>query len=269
MGVTIEKEYVVLISIIDVGGQGSKKQVLDNIDENKYINFSVEDLKIKENRNEIKWRNDLAFIRKKLQSKDYIDGSEKNNWKITNKGIYYLFKITEKLINGNLELVKLTEASILRASKYYEECILKGLDEEEKTREEVTATLLKTEYEKLIKTRVGQGNFKNKLLKRKACCKICGMNDSSLLIASHIKPWSKSNSFERLDESNGFLLCPNHDALFDKGYITFNNIGKIIISSKIDKNNYKLLGINDEIYINIAQSNIKYLNWHRLHVFKE
>ncbi|MGT2615504.1 winged helix-turn-helix domain-containing protein [Clostridium perfringens] len=92
MGVTIEKEYVVLISIIDVGGQGSKKQVLDNIDENKYINFSVEDLKIKENRNEIKWRNDLAFIRKKLQSKDYIDGSEKNNWKITNKGIYYLFK---------------------------------------------------------------------------------------------------------------------------------------------------------------------------------
>lgn len=66
MGVTIEKEYVVLISIIDVGGQGSKKQVLDNIDENKYINFSVEDLKIKENRNEIKWRNDLAFIRKKL-----------------------------------------------------------------------------------------------------------------------------------------------------------------------------------------------------------
>ncbi|MGT2615505.1 HNH endonuclease [Clostridium perfringens] len=157
----------------------------------------------------------------------------------------------------------------MRASKYYEECILKGLDEEEKTREEVTATLLKTEYEKLIKTRVGQGNFKNKLLKRKACCKICGMNDSSLLIASHIKPWSKSNSFERLDESNGFLLCPNHDALFDKGYITFNNIGKIIISSKIDKNNYKLLGVNDEIYINIAQSNIKYLNWHRLHVFKE
>lgn len=31
MGVTLEKQYVVLISIIDIGGEGTKKEILDNI----------------------------------------------------------------------------------------------------------------------------------------------------------------------------------------------------------------------------------------------
>lgn len=33
-----------------------------------------------------------------------------------------------------------------------------------------------------------------------------------------------SDENERLDVDNGFLLCPNHDKAFDKGYITFDTI---------------------------------------------
>jgi predicted restriction endonuclease len=46
------------------------------------------------------------------------------------------------------------------------------------------------------------------------------------LIASHVKPWSESNHQERLDVNNGLLHCPNHDDLFDKGYISFIKMGR-------------------------------------------
>lgn len=269
MGITVEKEYVVLISIVDIGGEGTKKQVLDNINEKKYINLSQEDLKIKDNRNEVKWRNDLAFTRKQLQSKEYIDGSQKNNWKITSKGIEYLLILIERLINDKSSISKLNELSIVRASNYYEEYIFRGLKESEKTKEEISATLLKTDYQSFVKIRIGQSLFKNKLLKKQSCCRICGMNDKSLLIASHIKPWSKSNNLERLDESNGFLLCPNHDALFDKGYITFDNKGNIILSSMLTHTNYNIFGVQDGLQIQIFEANIIYLEWHRLYVFRK
>ena len=38
-----------------------------------------------------------------------------------------------------------------------------------------------------------------------------------------------------LNVDNGFLMCPNHDKLFDKGYITFDN-DKIIISDELKDN---------------------------------
>ena len=49
------------------------------------------------------------------------------------------------------------------------------------------------------------------------------------IITSHIKPWAKSNKFEKLDSENVFLLCSIHDALFDKGLISFSDDGTIII----------------------------------------
>ncbi|ARF66915.1 hypothetical protein B7C51_02510 [Paenibacillus larvae subsp. pulvifaciens] len=72
---------------------------------------------------------------------------------------------------------------------------------------------------------------------------MCGVNEPSLLIASHIKLWKYSTNIERLDKYNGLLLCPNHDKLFDQGLITFTDEGKIIISSLLTpktKNKLKL-----------------------------
>ncbi|WP_371121728.1 hypothetical protein [Paenibacillus sp. OK060] len=40
----------------------------------------------------------------------------------------------------------------------------------------------------------------------------------SFLRPSHGKPWRNSDN-ERLDKYNGFLFCPAHDSLYDKGYI--------------------------------------------------
>lgn len=66
------------------------------------------------------------------------------------------------------------------------------------------------------------------MLKRYNRCCLCEMENPEFLIASHIKPWAESERKEKLDVNNGFLMCPNHDRIFDKGYITFDDDGKII-----------------------------------------
>ena len=57
-----EKSLALLLSIVDLGGGGTKKQVLDNIEGRGYISFDDRDLEMKTNRSELVWRNNLAYI---------------------------------------------------------------------------------------------------------------------------------------------------------------------------------------------------------------
>ncbi|KEH92842.1 hypothetical protein Z962_11330, partial [Clostridium botulinum C/D str. BKT12695] len=82
-----------------------------------------------------------------------------------------------------------------------------------------------TEKKTIINSRIGQENFRKQLIKCYGKCVLCDIKHESMLKASHIKPWSDSNNTERLDFFNGFLLCANHDALFDKGLISFDDDG--------------------------------------------
>src|SRR5699024_1321874 len=132
--------------------------------------------------------------------------------------------------------------------------------DQEKIESEV---LTNTEKEQLVKTRIGHSNFRKDLVKRECKCKLCGVTDKHFLIASHIKPWSKSSSEERLDLDNGFLLCPNHDALFDKGFITFDENGEIIISKHLDEETKVFLNIRNGIQIKVGEGQRKYLEWHK------
>lgn len=125
-----------------------------------------------------------------------------------------------------------------------------------------------TEKEQVIKSRIGQSTFKKALLEIKKRCKLCGVTDERFLVASHIKPWSKSNNQERLDVNNGLLLCPNHDSLFDKGYISFDDSGRILISDNLDVNTKVFLNINETIKINMNESQQQYMKWHRENIYK-
>ncbi|MEH7526160.1 HNH endonuclease signature motif containing protein [Bacillus sp. JJ1503] len=127
--------------------------------------------------------------------------------------------------------------------------------------------LTNTEKEQLVKARIGHSNFKKGLIERECKCRLCGFTDKRFLIASHIKPWSQSSNEERLDLVNCFLFCPNHDALFDKGFITFDENGGIIISKQIDEVTKLFLNINDGIQIKVSNGQRQYLEWHKDHVF--
>ena len=139
-----------------------------------------------------------------------------------------------------------------------EECLASQTDPEKRT-----------EIETLIKARQGQGSFRKKLLKLYPSCPLTGLDIESLLIASHIKPWSKCNNEERLDPSNGLMLAPNIDALFDSGLITFDTDGTIKISPKIDPGNQKRLGISPNMKLKIRPKSKKYFEYHRNHVFQK
>ncbi len=121
----------------------------------------------------------------------------------------------------------------------------------------------------LLKVRVNQGEFRKRILSRYSHCCLCDVHNPNFLIASHIKPWSESEPVEKLDIDNGLLLCPNHDALFDNGYISFGDDGKILISSSLSSNDLIALNINSNMRIQITEGNRKYLSYHRKIKFKK
>ena len=127
----------------------------------------------------------------------------------------------------------------------------------------------RTEIETLIKARLGQGSFRQNVLNLYPSCPLTGLDIQPLLIASHIKPWSKCNDKERLDPFNGLMLAPHIDALFDKGLITFDPDGTIKISPKIDLENQKRLGIFPDMQLKIEPESEKYFEYHRNHVFQK
>ena len=89
------------------------------------------------------------------------------------------------------------------------------------------------EKERIVKTRVNQNDFRQRILAsyNERCC-ITGISISSLLVASHIIPWSK-NIQERLNPRNGICLNNIHDKAFDNGLITITTDFKIKLSEII------------------------------------
>jgi len=125
---------------------------------------------------------------------------------------------------------------------------------------------ISTEKHNLVKCRIGQGTFREKLIHLWNGCSVTRFKNIEILIASHIKPWSKSSNEERLDVFNGLLLTPNLDKLFDKGYISFQDNGKILISESLK--HFELLGITTDMKVSIKDEHKKYLDYHRSEIFK-
>ncbi|MFC1764862.1 HNH endonuclease [Planctomycetota bacterium] len=125
-----------------------------------------------------------------------------------------------------------------------------------------------TEKQRLVSARVGQGWFREKLISLWRGCAVTKCNEITILRASHIKPWRYSNNQERLDVYNGLLLTPNLDLLFDRGFISFKENGKIIISKEIKNENMMILGVNANMKITTHSNHIPYLEWHRKNIYR-
>jgi putative restriction endonuclease len=136
----------------------------------------------------------------------------------------------------------------------------------------VTAHLPRTtEAERLVLQRVGQGIFRQGLLDFwESRCAITGLAVSELLCASHIKPWAHcSQDAERLDVFNGFLLAPHLDAAFDRGFVTVEDDGRVVVSEALDAGARHLLGLDRAASVSsLAEGHRSYLPWHRERVFR-
>lgn len=123
-----------------------------------------------------------------------------------------------------------------------------------------------TEAERLVVQRVGQDIFRTALMDYWAgACAVLGVTEPRLLRASHIKPWSECTSdAERLDAYNGLLLAAHLDAAFDAFLISFDDDGRIIISSALNDPDRTTLGIHAELRLTkVAPAHLPQLAWHR------
>lgn len=110
--------------------------------------------------------------------------------------------------------------------------LLKRLPTEEEIEANIKAApeIPETEKQALVKSRRGQGLFRDRVKGMEPACRLTGLNHSDFLVASHIKPWRSSTNEERLDGANGLMLSPHADKLFDGGWISFSDDGGLLVA---------------------------------------
>jgi len=125
-----------------------------------------------------------------------------------------------------------------------------------------------TEKLQLVKSRRGQGLFKANVRLVESACRVTGVNQISMLRASHVKPWSVSDDHEKIDGFNGLLLAPHVDHLFDKGYITFESKGEMVISPNLNVEILKKWSIPEILNVgSFSSEQSEYLDYHNGSVF--
>jgi len=130
-------------------------------------------------------------------------------------------------------------------------------------------TLEVTEQEQIVVSRLGQGNFRRNVIRLWGSCSVTGLQNISLLRASHIKPWKDSDNKERLTPYNGLLLIPDYDFLFDRGYISFKNDGHVLVSQRMTSFARKVFDVSDDLQLRkVFSDNKEYLEFHRSVVFE-
>jgi hypothetical protein len=114
------------------------------------------------------------------------------------------------------------------------------------------SSIRETERQALIRARNGQGLFRDRVSKIETKCRVTGVENPVHLVASHCKPWRDSTNEERLNGDNGLLLTPSIDHLFDRGFIGFEDNGKLIISPVAHKPSLQRMGIEITEVVNVG-----------------
>jgi len=126
------------------------------------------------------------------------------------------------------------------------------------------------ERHQIVKSRRGQGVFRDNVESREPKCRITGISNPRYLRASHIKPWRKSSDTEKIDGNNGLMLAPHIDFLFDRGLISFEDDGTLIVSTQIEDGTLESWGIPAEVNVGaFSDEQSVYLKFHRENELKK
>jgi putative restriction endonuclease len=123
-----------------------------------------------------------------------------------------------------------------------------------------------TGREALIVARRGQGLFKQRVMEIESRCRITGVTNPIHLRASHCKPWRDSSNDERLNGENGLLLTPTMDHLFDRGFVSFEDSGTLIVSPVAHAPSLNRMGVATDRIVNVGtftQGQKEFLEYHR------
>ena len=231
------------------------------------------------------WKVDVHYqkVSSPLRTIDHIDvlrpylPSTKSPIKLKDGGgnQAYLFSIDKSFALALAQLidqriVDLVNSHVIAESSDMSETIDSHIESWENIIEskiQQSTDITETEKDALVKSRRGQGRFREQLLLLEPQCRITGVNNPEHLIASHIKPWRSSDNNERLDPENGFMLTPSIDHLFDKGFIGFENDGSILLADVANRDAVEkmgVIGVSAPTNIGgVRENQKKYLEWHR------
>jgi putative restriction endonuclease len=123
-----------------------------------------------------------------------------------------------------------------------------------------------TDREAIITARRGQGLFKQRVMAFERFCRITRVDNPTHLRASHCKPWRDSTNDERLDGENGLLLTPSVDHLFDRGFISFQDDGQLIVSPVAHVSSLERMGVRTRETVNVGAFSLgqrRFLEYHR------
>lgn len=181
-----------------------------------------------------------------------------------NQGVY-LAEISNVLGYKLLSLIDQTNLGIYDGLKEIDDAREESVVEEQIRHSNAP----NTQKQQLVLARVGQGLFRLNVERIELRCRVTGLMDKRMLIASHIKPWKDSTNEERLDGYNGFLLSPHVDKLFDKGWISFDNVGTLLVSGKNIHPILKSWSIDPDRSVGaFTKKQREYLDYHRNIIFK-
>lgn len=121
----------------------------------------------------------------------------------------------------------------------------------------------------IVLARRGQWLFKARVMRIEHACRITGVSREEHLRASHCKPWRDATNEERLDGENGLLLTPTIDHLSDRGFIGFEENGRVIVSPVAHSESLRRMGIDPRRPPTVGTFSTgqrRYLEFHRENV---
>lgn len=130
--------------------------------------------------------------------------------------------------------------------------------------------IAETEKSALVMSRRGQGLFRERVGMIERSCRITKVTQKEYLRASHCKPWRDANNEDRLNGENGLMLTPDVDLLFDRGLISFENNGKVLVSPVAHIQTLEQMGLGPQNLGNVgsfSEGQRTFLEYHRENVF--
>ncbi|WP_291000616.1 HNH endonuclease signature motif containing protein [Hyphomicrobium sp.] len=232
-----------------------------------------------QNWEDVGWRAKVTFVRlqNQIRPKEHIEllrpllPERYSPLQPSGNGLQsvYLTEVPQLLAEALLDLIGQEANPIRLAAKHVQPVPGDDIEVWEtqlESRVIVDTSIPETERLALVRARAGQGIFRDRVAQLEKGCRITGVDNPTHLVASHCKPWRDARNEERLDGENGLLLTPSIDHLFDRGFIGFENNGRLIISPVAHKTSLRRMGIRVDEPVNVgsfSSGQKSYLEYHR------
>lgn len=222
-----EKRILILFSLFEQNSSASKRKTLDYLEENNLVILDDYAKKIMGTRNEEKWRNSFAFIRKHLVINSYISDEIRDNWQLTENGLNYFYKLLKELKEFKYDDFKyISEICLLLLYEIKLPGLLINHNHELETniKHDLLTFKLEEGYEGSSKKRYSNYYERKQRIRKNAIqlhgldCMACGFNfekfyggrGKNYIEAHHIIPISQLNdSIEINAERDIIVLCSN------------------------------------------------------------